>query len=114
MANPNEQAKQQIVGLSKEDLISIIEAVRKPVKTDKEVRDEAQQEIDRKAMQETLRRAEENRLNSQKLCRHMRRDGSTQTVYITDLHRLYCQACAKWILPDAEPELFNTHYQLVY
>jgi hypothetical protein len=37
------EAKQPAVGFSKEDLIQVIEAVRKPVKSEKEVRDERDQ-----------------------------------------------------------------------
>lgn len=126
MANPNESKQQAISGLTKEDLIAILEAVRKPVKSDKELRDEKQLELDREAMAATLKDAAARRLQDQKDCRHMRRDGSTQTVFIADLGRLYCQACQKWICAvpvldekgnvviAAEPEMFNTHYQLVY
>lgn len=112
MSKPNEAAPAVTAGLTREDLIAIISEIRKPVKTEKELREEEQLEADRRSMMETLKIAERNRRQAQKDCSHKRRDGSTTSVYITDLNRLYCQKCAKWIIPTDEPDLFNELYQL--
>lgn len=98
--------------MTREDLLSILAEIRKPVKSEKEIREEAQKEIDRKAMGETMALAERNRLRAQELCSHMRGNGTTTTVYVADLNRLYCQACAKWIIPENEPDLFNRLVQV--
>lgn len=111
MANPNE--KQPIAGLTREDLLAIIEATRKPVKTEKEVRDEAQLAEDRKQMGQMLEVARRNKLETQASCSHKRKDGTTMCVYTSDpINKLYCQKCAAWIGPD-KVAVFNEHMQLV-
>jgi hypothetical protein len=100
------------VTLTLGDLQTLIHEIRKPVKSEKEIRDEARQEADREQMAATLKLAEENRLARIKNCTHMRSNGSTTAVYISDLGKLYCQACAGWIDPRTEPEVWNRIYQL--
>jgi hypothetical protein len=107
LANPNEKTPAQNIGMTREDLLAILAEIRKPVKSEKEIREEEQKAVDRQRMGETMALAERNRLRAQELCTHMRSNGTTTTVYITDLHRLYCQACAKWITPDEDFALFN-------
>jgi hypothetical protein len=112
MAEQQKQnAKNEVIGLTREDLLAIIAEIRKPVKTEKEIRDEQQQAIDRAAMAEALKRAEDYRKHVKKTCKHKRSNGTTTAVYITDLNKLYCQACADWIGTD-RPELFDELYQL--
>lgn len=110
-----------LVGLSKEDLIELLQAVRQPIVTPEEAAAKLQKEEDRKTMGETLARAEANRIQEQKNCAHMRSNGSTPAVYIANLNRMYCQHCYGWIYPqhvegakphEVNPELFNKLYQL--
>lgn len=108
---PAPNQKDEVIGLTKGDLLQLIQELRKPVKTEKELRDEAQAETDRKAMAETLKQNQQNKMARQQSCSHMRANGSTTAVYVVDLNKLYCQACSKWIAP-AESELFNKLYQL--
>ena len=112
MAIPNESVKQQVGSMSHEQLMQLINAIRTPVKTEKEINTELQLERDREAMAETLKTAERLKLHRQETCSHMRPNGSTTAVYIPDLNRLYCQACTKWIFPEKEGDLFNKLYQL--
>lgn len=110
MSTPNEKP-QQTIGLTRDDLIAILTEIRKPVKTEQELRDEASAKQDREAMMATLKQAEAIRQHKKATCSHMRPNGSTTAVFIPDLGKLYCQACSDWIAPD-RPELFNRLYQL--
>jgi len=103
MANPNEKT----VAITLDDLKTLITEIRKPVPTEAELRAAEQQRIDREAMRETLIQNERNRLEKIKTCSHMRSNGTTTAVYIANLHKLYCQACAGWIDPQEQPALFN-------
>jgi hypothetical protein len=108
LANPNEKAPAQNIGMTREDLLAILAEIRKPVKSEKEIREEEQKALDRKAMGETMAQAERNRLRAQELCSHMRGNGTTTAVYVPEpINKLYCQACAKWITPENDFELFN-------
>ena len=107
MPTPNEN-----ISLSRADLLTLIQEIRKPVKTEKEIQAERQQEADRERMMETLKLQEHNRQEKQRLCSHMRANGSTTAVFITDMNKMYCQACAGWISPYENPEVFNRLYQL--
>lgn len=109
MSQPNAK---ETVALSREDLIAIIEAARQPMKSEKEIRDEKQALADREQMGKLLEQGRVNKLAEQKACQHMRRDGSTTTVFCgLPLNKLYCQKCAAWIGPD-QAELFDKHFQL--
>jgi hypothetical protein len=107
LANPNEK-----LSISISDLKELFAELRKPVKTEKEVREEEQQKIDREAMRETLIQNEKLRLHKIATCSHMRPNGSTMAVYILDLNKLYCQACGGWISPTENRETFDRLYQL--
>jgi hypothetical protein len=108
LANPNDKT----VSITLDDLKTLITEIRKPVKTEKETRDEEQQKVDREASREGLIQAEKNRLHKIATCSHMRSNGSTMAVYILDLNQLYCQACGGWITPRENPETFNRLYPL--
>ena len=88
MANPNDKT----VAITLDDLKTLITEIRKPVKSEKELREEEQQRLDREAMKETLIQNEKRRLHNIATCSHMRANGSTTAVYILDLNKLYCQA----------------------
>jgi hypothetical protein len=47
MATPNENVKEQVGGMSHAQLVELIKEIRKPVKTEKEIREEEQARIDR-------------------------------------------------------------------
>lgn len=113
--------KESLVGMSKQDLIDILNAVRQPVLTEEQQAEKRQRQEDRKALGETLKQAEANRVQNQVNCTHKRFNGTTAAVYIPNLDRLYCQHCHGWIYnrPTADakphevnPKLFNELYQL--
>jgi phage terminase large subunit-like protein len=109
LANPNES---KTVSITLDDLKTLFTEIRKPVKSEKEIREEEQQKLDQAASREGLIQAEKNRLHKIASCSHMRPNGSTMSVYILDLNKLYCQACGGWISPTENPEVFNRLYQL--
>jgi hypothetical protein len=114
MSQPNENTKATIGAMSHEQLLMLIEAMRKPVKSEKDIRDEEQAAADRKQMGEILEQARRNKLEDQKNCSHMRANGSTTAVWTGHpINKLYCQACSAWI-GNEQPELFNRLYQLAF
>lgn len=102
----------EVIGITKTDLFELIKEIRKPTKTEKEAREEAQAEADRQNMMATLKADAANKLKRQEDCSHMRRDGSTTAVSVECVGKLYCQVCAVWIDPFEKPDLFNRLYQL--
>jgi hypothetical protein len=109
LATPNES---KTVSITLDDLKTLITEIRKPVPTEKELREAEQQKLDREVSREGLIQAEKLRLQKIASCSHMRPNGSTTAVYILDLNKLYCQACGGWISPTEHPEIFNRLYQL--
>jgi hypothetical protein len=100
------------MSFSKQDMIDILEAVRKPVKTDEQIREERTKAQERAELAQSMRESEANRIANQRACTHMRKDGSTLAVYVTSLNFLLCQACGMVIKPVEEPELFNRLLQI--
>lgn len=116
---PNETANERIkqtedkpLGLTKSDLLELLTEVRKPVKTEEEIRAEKEKQADRAILADTLRLKEANKKAAQEACSHMRRDGSTTAVYVTNLQGMYCQACQLMIYPNEKPDIFNRLFQL--
>lgn len=77
----------------KDILMSVIDAARKPVVTDKELRDQAQAQDERKANAALVMQERANKLSLQKSCSHMRRDGSTRAVFVKGEDFMICQFC---------------------
>jgi hypothetical protein len=105
------------IGISKDDLLEILKEVRKPIKTEEQIREEQQKKADRETLGELLKQQEANRKADQAACLHTRRNGSTPAVYVADAKGGYflCQHCRKIVRrhgEDAEPELFNKLMQL--
>jgi hypothetical protein len=103
----------------------IIEAARKPVKTEAEIAAERAKEQERADMRAIYAQKDRNKAAEQNTCQHVHGDGvGTHVVYVPDLNRLYCQNCALWIFstpaeaaqngsrvaPEKHPELWNRHY----
>jgi dTDP-D-glucose 4,6-dehydratase len=102
------------IGISKDDLLEILKEVRKPVKTEAELREEQQKKADRETMGELLKQQEANRVANQAACLHTRRNGTTPAVFVADALGGYflCQHCRKIVRPREEPDLFNKLMQL--
>src|SRR5439155_11045102 len=91
------EAKQALAGLTAEDITRIIEAARKPVKTEKEIRDEQTREEERANLRAIHKQADRNKAADQNGCQHEHPNGvGTAVVYVAGLNRLYCQPCQLW------------------
>lgn len=96
-----------------EILSSVIEAARKPPEPTPEQKAAAEQDKEMRRQQAELVLMEaENKRRAQEACSHMRRDGSTPSVYVQDGNYLICQHCQKIVRPEVEPDLFNKLFQL--
>jgi len=104
--------EKQQVSISVEVLKELLAEARKPVKTEEQIRAEQQRIADRAALGKEIAAAEAMRVQNQKDCTHMRRDGSTTATYVTGIGALYCQACSAVIRGNEQPELFNRLFQL--
>jgi hypothetical protein len=103
----------------------IVVEARRPVKTEKELREEAAAEDLRVNMRVIEKNRQTNKANEQNACQHVHGDGvGTHVVYVANLNRLYCQKCQAWIYstiheaaqngsliaPEKHPELWNRHW----
>ena len=95
-----------------DDLKTLIQEIRKPIKTEEELKAQAEKEQSRKDLGETLKQAAINRRAIQDNCSHMRSNGSTSGVYIQNGGYIFCQVCADVIRPNERPEIFNRLFQL--
>jgi dTDP-D-glucose 4,6-dehydratase len=102
------------IAMNEETLLKLVEAMRKPVKTEDQIREEAQKKADRETMGELLKQQEANRVANQAACLHTRRNGTTPAVFVADALGGYflCQHCRKIVRPREEPDLFNKLMQL--
>jgi hypothetical protein len=104
----------------------IVVEARKPVKSEKELREEASAEDLRVNMRQIEKNRQSNRAANQNACQHVHRNGvGTHVVYVADLNRLYCQKCEAWIFstiheaaqngsliaPEKHPDLWNRHLE---
>ena len=107
------------------ELLALVEALRKPVKTDKEIAAERAQEQERADMRSIEKQRQANRAAEQNSCSHEHETGvGTPVVYVASLNRLYCQHCHAWIFsnpqeaafyasniaPEKHPMLWNRHF----
>lgn len=104
-------------------LKTVIAEARKPVLTEEEVRKRKADQEARERNSAMVREGLEQKKNAQRLCSHMRRDGTTRAVYILNGNYLLCQACQATIRPGEAPagyagmdiydtNLFNRLFQL--
>jgi hypothetical protein len=107
-------SEKEKIGLSKDDLLEILKEVKRPVKTDEQIRAEEQAKRDAEALAESMREVERQKKADQDACLHARRNGSTPAVYVSDPLGGYflCQHCRKIVRPNEEPDLFNKLMQL--
>ena len=97
----------------KDVLTTVLAEARKPVVTEQQQREIAEQQEARARgaeQAEELRKTEEW---NQAHCSHRRRDNSPRTVHVNNNPKsggefLICQACQKIIRPEEEPDLFNS------
>lgn len=100
------------LSISVDQLKELIEAVRKPIKTETEIRAEEKAKQNRAALAATLKQNAENKRQEQENCSHMRSNGSTTAVYVTTLNAMLCQKCGLLIRPEERSEIFNRLYQI--
>jgi hypothetical protein len=100
------------IAMNEETLLKLVEAMRKPVKTEEQIRAEEQAKKDRAIMGELLQQKEANRKAEQSACTHTRFNGTTCAVYIANGNYMLCQHCHKVIRPSEEPALFSKLNQL--
>lgn len=99
---------QEVKNLTSADIVEIIKAARTPVKTEKELRDEAVAQQERAEMKDIFEQGERNKAADQNGCQHEYPTGvGTPVVYIASLNRLYCQHCALWIFQTVQEAAFN-------
>ncbi len=101
----------------KDILATVIAEARKPVITDKEIREEEQAREARRANAEASKQEAANKKFMQDTCSHLRRDGSCRAVFVKgsgpDVENfLICQFCQCIIRPSEKPELFNKLFQM--
>jgi hypothetical protein len=116
-------------GLTAEDIVKIVEAARRPIKTDQEIREAANKEAERASMREIENRRLANRAAEQNGCQHEHETGvGTPVVYVASLNRLYCQHCHLWMFqtvseaaqngsnvsPEKHPALWNRFFSRAY
>jgi hypothetical protein len=92
----------------KDMLVEVIKEARKPVVTEKELRDQEQLQQERLANAANVKQERQNRINLQKTCSHMRRDGSCRAVYIKGSgadsgNFMICQYCQAKVHPFERP-----------
>jgi hypothetical protein len=128
---PTSEVKQAaaVTGLTADDIVKIVEAARKPVKTEKELRDEAAIKAEQESMRAIEKQRQANRAAEQNGCQHEHETGvGTPVVYVASLNRLYCQHCHLWIFPtpqeaaqngstvapEKHPALWNRYFSKAY
>lgn len=91
----------------KDLLVTVMEEARKPVITDEMKRKQAADAEARKSNAALVLAEEEKKRNFQRLCSHMRRDGSTRAVYVVNGNFMICQACQAVVRPGVRPDNYN-------
>lgn len=106
------EEKKMSVGVS--ELKELIEAIRNPAKTEKQIREEEAAKADRAALAATMKAAADLKRQNQEACSHMRSNGTTTAVLVHDggAGYLLCQVCQLSIYGHERPELFNKLIQL--
>ena len=123
--------KEQAVTMSPADLQQLIAAAvgaavaeaKKPVITEKDKRDLEMAQQSRQEQSELVKKIAADKMRRQKICSHMRRDGSTRGVYVENGNFIVCLGCQGIIRPGTAPEnykgsdihdtdLFNRLFQL--
>lgn len=96
-------------------LMSVIQEARKPVITEKELREIAQLQEERKQNAANVKLERENRMNLRKNCSHFRRDGTCRAVYVKGSgpdsgNFMICQFCQGIIMPGVAPAKYDGEY----
>jgi hypothetical protein len=107
----------------------IVTEARKPVKTEKELREEAATKAEQESMRAIEKQRQANKAADQNACQHEHESGvGTPVVYVASLNRLYCQHCQLWIFSTPQeaaqngsnvafenhPKLWNRYFAKAY
>jgi hypothetical protein len=114
-----EQAKVAVTAADLKDILTaVVVEARKPVVTEKELREEQDRLDMARSNAASVKQLMENKARLQAACSHLRRDGSSRCVYVRGSgndpdasNYLLCQYCQKFIFSN-ETELFNKHLQM--
>lgn len=100
-------------------MLSVIEEARRPVLTERQLREIEERQQERKENAEKERQRRKHVMAVRRACTHHRRDGSCRAVYVKGCgdpnlpdgtgsgHFFICQACQAIIRPGAEPEKYD-------
>lgn len=117
MSIPNKQEVAAIGGLTQEQLLQIIAAIKAPPEPTEVQKAQAEQDRQMRADRARMElEAIERRHTERLLCSHERTDGTYNVIYIypgtPDMFRfIYCQSCSAIIRPENEKPTDKGHLQ---
>lgn len=96
----------------KDMMLEVLKEARKPVVTEKELREQAQLQDERVQNSANVKQERLNRIHLRKTCSHMRRDGTCRAVYIKGSgpdsgNFMICQYCQAKVHPSAAPKNYD-------
>lgn len=107
------QAQAAPLALTIEQLTTLIKEIKKPEPPSEAEQRKIQQEQDRrKQLATTHQEVAENKKRQQRICTHLRRDGTSRAVYVKQGNFLICQKCQVIVRPEdaAKKSNVNTIY----